>query len=392
MKTLLLSSLLLITSLSAMSLDEVIDKSLAANPSLASIEARITANTQAIDVANQFSNPELAVTKNSLDSSQAMSQTVLTIKQKLPYYGKRDSRQKVTLAQDEVLHENLNAAKVTLVAKIKTEAYTIWELRELTHILDQYIQLTQKNIELYESYTSVSDNQHMGIMKAELSLADLKIQKSALSSQLHSAYARLSYLAAFEVQKITINLSIDTKPSLEKLQQGLSGNPELLIKDKELKKESAKIEVADINNYPDLNVMAGYAYRENFDNYFNIGLAMSLPIYGTEDAKEEEARAQRLVVLSQKEDTKIAISSELQVYYAQMLSAYEIFHIVQDEALPQVAHMFELSNSSIATGGDLFKYIDVLFDKLSLEQKSITAVSNYNKADAQISKLAGELK
>ena len=392
MKTLLLSSLLLITSLSAMSLDEVIDKSLAANPSLASIEARITANTQAIDVANQFSNPELAVTKNSLDASQAMSQTVLTIKQKLPYYGKRDSRQKVTLAQDEVLHENLNAAKVALVAKIKTEAYTIWELRELTDILDQYILLTQKNIELYESYTSVSDNQHMGIMKAELSLADLKIQKSTLASQLHSAYARLSYLAAFEVQKLAIDLAIDAKPDLKKLQEGLSGNPELLIKDKELKKESAKIEVADSNNYPDLNLMAGYAYRENFDNYFNIGLAMSLPMYGTEDAKEEEARAQRLVVLSQKEDTKIAISSELQVYYAQMLSAYEIFHIVQDDALPQVAHMFELSNSSIATGGDLFKYIDVLFNKLSLEQKSITAVSNYNKADAQISKLAGALK
>ncbi|MDQ7066581.1 MAG: hypothetical protein Q9M40_00435 [Sulfurimonas sp.] len=75
-----------------------------------------------------------------------------------------------------------------------------------------------------------------------------------------------------------------------------------------------------------------------------------------------------------------------------MLSSYEIYHIIQDDALPQIAHMFELSNSSISTGGDLFKYIDVLFDKLALEKQSINAVSNYNKANAQISQLAGAIK
>jgi len=95
---------------------------------------------------------------------------------------------------------------------------------------------------------------------------------------------------------------------------------------------------------------------------------------------------------SQKEDVKISIDSELKVYFAQMTSAYEIYHIIQDDALPQVAHMFELSNSSISTGSDLFKYIDVLFQKLDLEEKSITAVSNYNRANAKISQLAGDLK
>ena len=159
-----------------------------------------------------------------------------------------------------------------------------------------------------------------------------------------------------------------------------------------MEKEEAKIALLDINNYPDVNLIGGYAYRENFDNYFNFGVALSLPMYGTEDAQEEEARAMALVVGSEQENTKLAVNSELKVYFSQMRASYEIYHIVQDDALPQIAHMFELSNASIATGGDLFKYIDVLFDKLSLEQKSINAVSNYNKANAQISRLAGELK
>ncbi|MDQ7043810.1 MAG: TolC family protein [Sulfurimonas sp.] len=392
MKNLLLTLLLLSSTLSAITLGEVIEKSLINSPSLESINAKIKANEHASDAANQFSNPELSLSKNTLDSSQAMSQTVLTLKQTLPYYGKRDARQNISFAQDEVLKEQLHSAKSVMVAKIKTEAYSIWELRELYKIIDEYITLTKQNIELYESYTSVDDNQHMGIMKAELSLADLEIQKSLLKTKIYASYAKLSYLAAFDVTNIDIELKIANKPDLNSFKTGLSTNPDLLIKTKELKKEQAKIEVADINNYPDVNLIAGYAYRENFDNYFNVGLALSLPMYGTEDAIEEEVRAAALVVLSQKEDTKIAISSELKIYYAQMLSSYEIYHIIQDEALPQIAHMFELSNSSISTGGDLFKYIDVLFDKLALEKQSINAVSNYNKANAQISQLAGAIK
>ena len=392
MKTLLLSALLLTSSLSAMSLSEIIDSSLNSSPSLASITANIEANKQTIEVANQFSNPELLITTNTLDNSQAMSQTVVTLKQKIPYYGKRDSKEQIALAQDEVLQEKFNQAKVTLVALIKEEAYNIWELQETYKIFDEYIELTKRNIELYESYTSVSDNQHMGIMKAELSLSDLAIAKSNIKAKIYASYARLSYLASKPVTNLELSLQMAEKPELSSFTNEMQNSPQLRIKEKELKREEAKIALASKENYPDFTLLAGYAYRENFDNYANIGLGITLPIYGTEDAKEEESRALALSTSSQKEDTKISIDSKLKIYYAQMQSSYEIYHIVQDDALPQVEHMFELSNSSISTGSDLFKYIDVLFQKLSLEQKSINAVSNYNKAQAKIAQLTGALQ
>ena len=392
MKTLLLSTLLFYSTLQAISLEEIISSSLSKSPSLEVIQARIQANKQSIDVANQFTNPELSLTKNTLDSSQAMSQTVLSVKQKIQYYDKRDTKQSVSIAQDALLREQLKFAQVALVAKIKTEAYTIWELRELKNIIDSYIVLTKRNIELYESYTTVDANQHMGIMKAELSLANLDIQKSTLDAQIYAAYARLSYLAAVKVDTLDIALTIHNKPDLIRLQKTLIDNPTIAIKDKEIQKQHANVAVADMNNYPDLNLVAGYAYRENYDNYMNFGLALTLPIYGTEDALTEEARAMELSYIKQKQDSLIAINATLEAYFAQMLSAYNIYHIVQDDALPQIAHMFELSNSSISTGGDLFKYIDVLFDKLALEQKSISAVANYKKAEAKISELSGALQ
>ena len=392
MKNLLIGAFLLASSLQAMSLSEVIEASLSKSPSLEVINARLEANKQNIDIADQFDNPELLLTKNTIDAAQPMSQSVVTFKQKLPYYSKRQKRADVAVAEDKVLQEQLAAAKVKLVERIKNEAYTIWELRELEAIIDEYITLTKQNINLYESYTSVSDNQHMGIMKAELSLSDLEVQKTALDAKIYTAYARLSYLAATKVESLDIDLKISHKPNLAALKAALENNPDIMIQEREIGKQTAKVKLADINNYPDFTLLAGYAYREKHDNYFNFGLGLSLPMYGTEDAKEEEQRALLLAKKSQKSDTVLAVNSQIEVYYAQMLASYKIYHIIEDDALPQVAHMFELSSSSISTGSDLFKYIDVLFQKLDLEKKSITAVANYKRSEAQIAALKGETK
>ena len=388
MKILFLS--LLFSSLYGLGLDEVIAKALNENPSLESINQRIAANRSAIDVSTQFSNPEVSYVENTIDEDQAMSRRTLSVKQKLPYFGKRDSLHEVAQAEEGVLRENLDQAKAKLVNAIKNQAYTVWELEQLHKIIREYEDVTRQNIELFESYTSTTDNQHMGIMSAELTLSDLRIQESVLKAKIHTTYMRLSYLASFEIKDLDIDLAMWDLPKMSRLKEGLLKNHEVAMKEKEVLKQKAMVEAAVLNNYPDINVLAGYSYRENFDNYWTFGVGMSLPVYGTEDYQEQATRKLTLSAQSLKEDTKTAVNSEFESAYVQMKSAYDIYHIVEDEALPQIEHMFELTNSSIATGGDLFKYIDILVKKLKLEQKSITAVANYSRAEAKIAALSGE--
>ncbi len=392
MKTTLFFTLLLSSSLFGVTLSEIITTSLSKSPSLESINTRISANKEDIELSNQFSNPKITLITNTLDSDQAMSKTTLTLQQTIPFYSKRDSNQKVAIAEENILKEKLTYAKVVLVAAIKMEAYNIWELQELYKTIDEYVILTEQNLELYESYATTTDNNHMGIMRAKLSLSDLEITKSSLDAKIYSSLARLSYLAAFEVKELDIKLQISQKPELQKYQIMLVNSPDLAIKRGELAKRDAQIEVAYINNYPDINLIGGYNYRENFDDFWSVGVGLSLAIYGSEDSKLQKARSLALSVKSQESDTQLSINSTLKVYFSQMRSSYDIYHIIQDNALPQIEHMLELSNSSISTGSDLFKYIDVLVQKLKLEQKSINAITNYNKAYAKISQLSGALK
>ena len=364
-------------------------KALDKNPSVESIKYKITANKSNIDLSKQFSDPVLSYTQNTIDSDQAMSQKTVSLQQKLPYFGKRDNLKNVALAQEAVLFQSLEQAKVYLVKDIKKQAYTIWELDEQYKIINEYELLTKQNIELFESYTSTSGNQHMGIMSAELTLSDLKIQKINLKAKLNEAYARLSYLASFEVKDLEIKLEIKHLDTMQDLQESLKNNYTLAIKEKEIQKTKAITKVQELDNYPDINLLTAYSYRENFDNYFTFGVGVTLPIYSTQDYKEEQSRQQTLEAESLKSDAQKSINSEFQTAYIKMKAAYEIYNVVNGEAMPQIQHMFELTSSSIATGGDLFRYIDILVQKLKLEQRSINAVSSYYKEKAQISALGG---
>ena len=93
-----------------------------------------------------------------------------------------------------------------------------------------------------------------------------------------------------------------------------------------------------------------------------------------------------------KEDIKVEIDSSFKVAYAQMESAYEIYTIINKDALPKLEHMFGLMSSSIVSGEGLFKYIDILIQMLKLEQKSILAIALYHDSNANISALKGEIK
>lgn len=382
----------LVLNLSALSLDELIFHALENSPSLSAMQERILANRQNINVSDQFSNPELLILTNTIDSQEPMRQESLTFKQKLPYFGKRDAAREVALAQESVLSEDLRGTRIKLAYAIRAEAYKIWKMQQLYQIICDYEELTRQNISLYESYTMTSDNQHMGIMSAELALSDLRIQKSLLLSQITSAYARLSYLSAQEVTDLKIELDIGEMPGMSELQKALAGNPDLALKREEVRREDARFQSLQKEAYPDISLVAGYSRRENYDDFATFGLGMTLPVYGTEGYKEEEARRMKLSKEALREDTKSAISAEFQDAYARMKSAYETYHIINDQALPQVGHMFELINASISAGGDLFKYIDILVQKLKLEQKSIEAVAGYNQARAKIQALSGEMR
>ncbi len=385
--------------LNAMTLDAIIDKALVAHPSLQAIEERLDAEDHLISATRNFANPEIAFALNDIQfddvsdrAREPMQTTSVMLKQKFPSFGKRDAATQHSRARKKVTASTLDEAKVKLVEQIRMTAYGIWEAEEELRIIDQYIQVTRQSIDLNTAYTSTRTSSHMGIMSAELALSQLKIKKQRYESRRRALYAKLGYFAAQPVAKLEIELHVQQPEKMAFYLAQLANNRGYATKTSEAAAAQSRVKVEELSGNVDPAFQVGYFYRQEFKDYVNVSLSMALPIYGSESDNTEAAREMALSAASMSNDYLEKLKGETAGLYAQLEEAYAIYRIIYDESMPQIEHMFDLTNASVQSGQDLFVYIDLLKQKLALDEQLIGATLRFNTTEASLGALIGEIR
>lgn len=383
--------------LSGASLDSLIQNAKNSHTSLQAIEQRLDSIDDEYDITRNFTNPELSITVSDIQlndfsnrSIEPMQFTSVNFKQKIPYFGKRDANSKKVKAKKYKLGMTLEDAEVNLVKEIKLTAYAIWKVEQQLRITSDYIKLTFQNIELYTAYSTNDTSAHMGIMSAEFSLSQLKIKKSKLETVLDALYKKISYLSAMDVTTLIVDMQIKEPKSIEYYLNTITSNKYYKVKEASVKIANADLKVKKLASSIDTTFQVGYYHRENFEDYVNIGLGFSLPLYGTEHSKKEASRKILLAKESEALDYKNYISSKIFDMYAQLKDSYRVYNIINKESLPQIEHMADLSSTSVKSGADLFVYTQMLEKKLILDEQSINSIASYHRAAASLDALIGE--
>ncbi len=384
---------------SGASLDSLIDNALKSHTSLEVIKHKLSAVSDEYELTKNFSNPELSLSMSDIQfndpfdrSLEPMQFSAINLKQKIPYFGKRDALSNKVDAKKEKILYSLKDAKVKLIQAIKIKAYTLWQVEEQLRITNEYIRLTHQNIELFTAYNNTDSQSHMSIMSAELSLSQLQIKKSNLNSLKEALLKQLSYLTAQDVTNIELSPQIEQPNNIQTYLQSVEANTLYKQKQAYKKELEADVKIKKLQSYIDPVVQVGYFHRQSFEDYLNIGIGFSLPIYGSEDFKQERSRKMMLAQNSEVSDYKNLVISQIYKLYAQLQDSYRVYNIIQKESLPQIEHMFDLSSSAIKNGAELYLYIDMLERKLKLDEQSIKAVASYHKTLASLDALIGEIQ
>ncbi len=385
--------------LSAATLDVIIENALASHNSLQAIQERLYAEDYEISSTRNFANPEVSFAINDIQfdditdrAREPMQTTSINLKQKFPSFGKRDAATQRSRAQKKFIASTLEEVKVKLVEKIKITAYKIWEVDEELKIISEYIEVTKQNIELNTAYTSTNSNGHMGIMSAELTLSQLKIKKSRYRSLRKALYAKLSYLGAQTIESVELDLAVYEPKTIEHYLSQLANNRGYVSKNSEVAVAQSNVKVQDLSGNVDPFVKVGYFYRQEFNDYMNVSFGMALPIYGSETDHTEAARKVALSKASASQDYLERLRGEMSGLYAELEDAYAIYLIINDESMPQLEHMFELTSTSVKSGKDLFVYIDLLKQKLALDEQLIKATMRFNMTEASLDAMTGEIR
>ena len=395
----LLPLLFLPLFLYAATLQELIEHTKNSHLSLEAIKHKLSTFEEEYALSRNFANPELSLSIGDIQtqditnrSLEPMQYTALNFKQKIPYFGKRDALSNKIEAQKNQITIHLENAKVKLIEAIKYTAYAIYDKEEKLKILHEYIELTQRNIELFSAYNLSDASSHMSLMNAELTLSQLKIKKSRLKSLRDAFYTSISYLSNMRVSTLELNIDVKEPMKLEHYINLVGANKNYLEKEAALHVANADVKVQELSSAIDPVVSVGYFYREKYKDYLSVGVGFSLPMYGSEALRQEESRKIVLEKSTQANDTKNRITAEIEAMYKKLHSAYEIYTILQDESLPQLEHMKDLSASALKSGGNLFVYIQMLEKKLALDEQRIDAITEYYKDITKLEALIGEIK
>lgn len=376
----------------------LINMTMKKHPSLQAIRHRLSSMDEQISLSQKFSNPDISFTISDMPFNdftnrklEPMQYQSLNIKQKLPWFGKLDARKTFTQAKKNVILDSLDAAKVKLALEIRITAYTIKELEARINIVHKYMGVAKQNIKLYTSYASTDSMSHTNSMNASLLLTKVKIKVAKYKSILKSQKAKLDYLVQNRVDSVSDILTMKKPKSLHYYLTKIKNNPIYKMSISKKGVAVANKEIQSLNVKPDPYIKVGYFNRSNYNDYSNITIGASMPLYGREKLKTQSAQKEVLEASSVSLDIKSSLKSEVKSMYARLVEARTIYNILNNETLPQLEHMFELTQASIQEGGDLFAYTNLLEQKLDLEEESVSIKAEYLRTQAKLKSLIGEL-
>lgn len=390
--------LLVAGTVQAKSIQQLIDIAIKNHPSLQTIEHRLSAMDDKIEKSQNFSNPDLSLTINDIHfenptdrTLEPMQYNAINFKQQFPWFGKLDARKTFTQAQKRVMMDSYEAAKTALAEEIRMTAYTMKELEDRISIVNRYKTLAQQNIDLYTAYASAENKSHTDSMSASLMLSKIKIRAERYQMILKSQKAKLKYLVQGKVSTVSDSLKIKRPKPIGSYLSKIDNNPKFKMKLSERNVADANKAIHDLSVTPDPYVKVGYFNRKEYPDYASVTVGISLPLYGSEKLNSEAARKEALAAQSASLDYRYSLESEITIMYAKLNEAYRIYTILHNESLPQLEHMFELSQSNIQNGGDLFAYTNLLEQKLALEEELVSIKAEYLRTTAKLKSLTGAI-
>ncbi|BCD68169.1 TolC family protein [Nitratiruptor sp. YY09-18] len=376
--------------LQAQNIDTIVQKALQKNNSLHAIQILLRKMDIEYKKAKNWENPtlqfavnDLRLDKPFLRDLEPMQTHQIAITQKIPTFGKKEFDAELVKQKKRVIFKDLEVAKNRLAFEIFKNALFYQKAVQKQKIVDNYINLVKQSIDLYSKMLVVDSSYHLALMQSKIFLSDLKTTQEELVFSQTKALHTLSYLASQKITHIDpihdIKIDKKTFPQIEKLQEK-KRYQQLLAKRYLLDEKS------------DINLNVGYFQRANFDDYISIGISISLPLFGTEKLRSQEAKIEAMSIESKKQDVQIYVQEEIASLYEQLKTLQTQIVLLQQRSLKEVDHSLDLVRSRISSGDMLYKYLDTLKSKFAIELKLIDFKIQKLLTKAKINYLNGAYK
>ncbi|UCE81662.1 MAG: TolC family protein [Deltaproteobacteria bacterium] len=254
-------------------LAELLEEGLAENKEIQSLAAQVESLKEEISFAGSLEDPRLGLGVLNLPTDtfnfdqEPMTQKVLFLAQKVPWFGKLSLKSKRTALMASRQQAVLEAKKLELARRIATAYYEVGFVASNLEINSRLMDMVSQLLKVAETRYASGEGLQQDVLQAQVELTNLldekivlKRKRRTLEDQINGLLNRESFASVIPPKPpmyADITLDFETLKS-----QSLSNNPWLRVRQAEVNQAVVEEELANKDYWPNMDFKVAYGQRE----------------------------------------------------------------------------------------------------------------------------------
>lgn len=381
-----------------LSLDGAVREALRSNPALAEARARVKAVSNRLEAVAAFPNPMLRYSGMDSVSRLPSSDTAehrFMVEQMLPWFGKRALRRDVAGAEADATFYRWKAAAQEVVAQVKKTFFALQAAQQSRVLLREEQQIVRQATAIARTRYAYGKGSLQRLSRNEAELAmlerrelDLATRESELTHQLNRLLGR-----AAETPLILKPAEIPTA-LVDAVENGVAAeraNPELRVKEADLRRRSAERDLMEKNFLPDVTVGLDYRAMPMGEDMAMISVGVELPLWRRPlHARVREAASMVQAGTAAVESIQLQVEAEVESASAALRNAWQSLELLRRHQLPQIEAEVAAAEAAYRGGrGDFLEVLDAARRQRETRIMEVMAVAEVGKQAARLEQVLG---
>lgn len=380
MKNLAILSIVLANTLFATSISELVENSLSSSFDLKALETKVQIADQQIAISKNWQNPilvlksnEIMLNKHKLNNNKEYGVEFI---QEIPIGNKLEIEKQIAIKDRNIQSFDLEDKKLELKSKLNLFAYTILIYEKRENLLDEYLQNLEKLYNLNKELLKIDKSDLNTILNTKINTQKIKTEQEILKTKIDNLYLNLEQITYEKYTKIDDSLAFKNIDET-KLLEDLSSHPKIKSNEEEILKYKDYSKLEEAKKFS--NVVLGLEYMQNnIQDYANISLGFTLPIYKTENINKIKAKLNANETQNKKEIIKKSFEIETKIILNNIKQNITSFNRYQNEIIPLKQSIQNIINQNIKLDiSKLEDSINNLNELIDLELKSLEYLEEY---------------
>ena len=324
-----------------LSLDDALERFAACNLSLIAERYHVDMAEAQVTQAKLFENPVVSFEQNVYNRNNGKyfdlgkeGEAVVEIEQLIYIAGQRNKRVRLEKLNQELAVYQFEEVIRTLRGELKEKFVDLYYTRKSLSVYDREIGYLSTVLDVYKEQNAKGNVSLLEKSRIQALLLSLKQERNGISNEAVALEGDLRLLLGLKREEVPEPLFDESaldrieleKLPLAELSARMAGRPDLKQAEAGIRASEADVRLQRSLAFPEVSLKGAYDRAGNFcNNYFAIGLSVSVPLFNRNQGNIKSARLSVLRNNTLAEQARRQADNELFACYTKLAKALELY-------------------------------------------------------------------